>query len=205
MRVRCTLVCIFQSASCQALPMKKCAPNSVLVQNEQSIIWREGHEVCVRLSRRKNRPRGSGTMRRRCSCVGGVSTCAVHTLWERFFALLPDGTCPWAEVNANYARTRLRRLLHILGVLDADAYGTHGFRRGHAEAGHSPARVQPLRRQLCVLFAQDMRECGHPLAEILAAGQWKGASFIKYVKEAELEKEVAYQVAIQSDEEEWID
>ena len=51
-----------------------------------------------------------------------------------------------------------------------------------------------------------MRECGHPLAEILAAGQWRGPSFIKYVKEAQLEKEVAYQVAIQSDEEcEFID
>jgi len=51
-----------------------------------------------------------------------------------------------------------------------------------------------------------MRECGHSLAEILAAGQWRGSSFIKYVKEAELEKEVAYQVAIQSDEEcEFID
>ena len=55
------------------------------------------------------------------------------------------------------------------------------------------------------LLLQDMRLCGHPLAEILAAGQWKSASFIKYVKEAELEKEVAYQVAIESDEQEWID
>ena len=54
-------------------------------------------------------------------------------------------------------------------------------------------------------FAQDMRACGHALAEILAAGQWKSAAFIKYVKEAELEKEVAYQVAIESEEEEWID
>jgi hypothetical protein len=50
-----------------------------------------------------------------------------------------------------------------------------------------------------------MRACGHPLAEILAAGQWRGASFIRYVKESELEEEVAYQVAIQSDEEEMID
>ena len=54
-------------------------------------------------------------------------------------------------------------------------------------------------------FAQDMRACGHALAEILAAGQWKSAAFSKYVKEAELEKEVAYQVAIESEEEEWID
>ena len=56
------------------------------------------------------------------------------------------------------------------------------------------------------LLWQDMHECAHPLAEIFAASQWRGSSFIKYVKEAELEKEVAYQVAIQSDEEcEFID
>ena len=58
---------------------------------------------------------------------------------------------------------------------------------------------------LSLLLAQDMRICGHTLAEILAAGQWKSCKFMKYVKEAELEKEVAYQVAIHSDEEEWID
>lgn len=185
--------------------MKKCAPSSALAQGAQSIIWREDDEICVRLLRRKNRPRGSGTMRRRCSCAGGVSTCAVHTLWERFFALLPDGTRPWAGVNPCQARARLRRLLQVLGVADANAYGTHDFRRGHAEAGCWTMRVQTLWMHSCLLLAQDMRACGHPLAEILAAGQWKSSSFIKYVKEAELEKEVAYQVAIQSDEEEWID
>jgi hypothetical protein len=50
-----------------------------------------------------------------------------------------------------------------------------------------------------------MRACGHPLAEIPAAGQWRGVSFIRYVKEIGLEEEVAYQVAIQSDDEDMID
>ena len=190
---------------CQALPMKRCAPGSIAAQNAQSIIWREGDEVCVRLARRKNRPRGSGTMRRQCSCAGGVRTCAVHTLWERFFAHLPDGTCPWTAVSPNHARARLRQLLQTLGVPDAGAYGTHDLRRGHAEAGLKMCTCAACFCAVACSFAQDMRACGHALAEILAAGQWKSAAFIKYVKEAELEKEVAYQVAIESEEEEWID
>lgn len=126
----------FRFVLCQALPMKKCAPNSAHADRAQSIIWRDGDEICVRLLRRKNLPRGSGTMRRKCSCAAGVRTCcAVHTLWERFFALLPDGTCPWAAVSPSLAIARLRRLLQVLGVPDVNAYGTHGFRRGHAEVG----------------------------------------------------------------------
>ncbi len=58
---------------------------------------------------------------------------------------------------------------------------------------------------LSLLLAQDMRICGHTLAEIHAAGQWKGPKFVKDEKETRLGKEVAYQVAIHSDEEEWID
>ena len=133
---RCTCLLSFRFALCQALPMKKCADDSGQADGAQSTIWRDGDEICLRLLRRKNRPQGSGIMRRRCSCAAGVRTCcAVHTLWERFFALLPDGTCPWAAVSPSQAMTRLRRLLQVLGVPDVSDYGTHGFRRGHAEVG----------------------------------------------------------------------
>ena len=54
-----------------------------------------------------------------------------------------------------------------MDVPDAKLYGTHDFRRGHAE---------------------DLRQCGASLAEILLAGQWKSAAFLKYLDEAELEK-----------------
>ena len=142
------LACLlaFRFALCQALPMKKCAPNSAQADGAQSAIWRDGDEICVRLLRRKNRPQGSGVMRRRRSCVAGVRTCcAVHTLWERFFALLPDGTCPWAAVSPSQAIVRLRRLSEVLGIPDASAYGTHGFRRGHAEVGSWPCACNPCR------------------------------------------------------------
>ena len=59
-------------------------------------------------------------------------------------------------------------------------YRTHDFRRGHA---------------------QDLLESGATLAEILLAGQWRGSSFVKYLKEAELEREVAFLVSIESDDE----
>jgi hypothetical protein len=50
-----------------------------------------------------------------------------------------------------------------------------------------------------------MRRSGCTLAEILLAGQWKSVAFLKYLDEADLEKETAFAVAIESDEEEWVD
>ena len=49
--------------------------------------------------------------------------------------------------------------------------------------------------------AQDLLENGATLAEILQAGQWRSSSFVKYLKEAELEREVAFLVSIESDDE----
>ena len=94
----------------QALEMCKACPNSAGAAQEQTIIWRDGDDVCIRIARRKNRPKGSGTLRRRCTCKGGASTCAVHMLWDQYFAKLEEGTKPWhPQVDANKARTRLRQ------------------------------------------------------------------------------------------------
>ena len=54
----------------------------------------------------------------------------------------------------------LRALLAAAGVPHADQYRSHDLRRGHA---------------------QDLVELGATLAEILAAGEWRSASFTKYV------------------------
>ena len=77
--------------------------------------------------------------------------CPVHTLWDKYFALLPDGAKPWAKVSAGLARERLRQILAKLLVPDWANYGTHDFRRGHAEVGSfvalssvSCAVLQPL-------------------------------------------------------------
>ena len=122
------LVCVLMLR--QALPIRKCEPDSEIAKTSQSIIWREGDEICLRLLRRKNRQSGSrvfvcigcdalgfvcpgsgsGVMRRKCSCCGAArsATCAVHTLWERFIAPLTDGEVPWGNVSPTFARTRLR-------------------------------------------------------------------------------------------------
>ncbi len=110
------------------------SPCSARAAQEQTIIWRDGDEVCIRIARRKNRPNGSGTLRRKCTCSGGASSCAVHTLWDQYFAKLDDGAKPWAHITAGKARERLRQVLCRLQVPDADKYGTQDFRRGHAEA-----------------------------------------------------------------------
>ena len=133
---------------------------------------------------RKNMQGGSGTLCRSCSCSGSKQLCAVHTLWDTFFEDLPVGVQPWADVKPGLALKRLRKLLVALGIMNAQEYGTHSFRRGHAD---------------------DMRKCGCTLAEILRAGQWKSAAFLAYIDEADLGKDVALAVAIESEDEEWID
>ena len=120
-------------------------------------------------------------MKRKCSCQETVrsETCAVHSLWDRFVAPMADGEALFSNIAPNFARSRLRQLLAALGVANAGKYATHDFRRGHA---------------------QDLLESGVTLAQILVAGQWRSASFLKYLKEAELERDVAFAVSIESDD-----
>ena len=83
---------------------------------EQSVIWLEDDTLCLRLLRRKNRPQGSGIMRRKCCCQGNPHICPLHVVWDRFFSKLAPGTKPWSEVSAGHARASLRDLLAKLGV-----------------------------------------------------------------------------------------
>ena len=160
--------------------MCKAVPNSHRAAKEQSIIWKDGDEVCLRIARRKNRPNGSGTMRRKCTCKGGQMTCAIHMLWEQFFEKLDDGEKPWAHIAAGTARSRLRQILCRLDIKEAGKYGTQDFRRGHAEA---PLCFRALYIDLIPCRLQDMRTSGCTLAEILLAGQWKSIAFLKYLDE----------------------
>lgn len=151
----------------EALPACKGLPNDPAFAHKQTLIWREDGDICLRLLRRKNRAHGSGVLRRSCTCKGSTSMCAVHGLWDKFWANKPDGEQPWAFLGATAARRRLRELLQRLNVPNAQKYGTQDFRRGHAE---------------------DMRKHGCTLAEILRAGQWKSAAFMTYLDEACMDK-----------------
>ncbi len=180
-------VCLFFASAlgplslrCQALPTCKAHPDSPGASVVQSLIWREGDTLCFRMLRRKNRQKGSGVLKRVCSCKGGASMCPIHTLWDQYFALLPDGARPWEKISAEKARDRLRQILSRLQVPKWAEYGTHDFRRAHAEARSLAClHLACLRQHSC----QDMRRSGCTLVQILLAGQWKSASFLKYLNE----------------------
>ena len=152
--------------------------------SEHAVIWREGESVCLQLQRRKNLQASSGVLRRSCTCRGCAVTCPVHALWDRFLAKFEEGAHPWAHIAPGKARDVLRTTLSTLGVVDPSSYGTHDFRRGHAEVGASVL----LRSCMSCSLWQDMRRSGCTLAQILRAGQWRSASFMHYLNEVELEK-----------------
>ena len=152
----------------------------------QTAIWLDADALCIRIKRRKNRQQGSGVLRRKCSCQGDPKTCAIHVLWDKFLAELPLGTCPWACITPAVARDRLRHLLQKLGVPESATYGTHDFRRGHAEV----RLVGSLGLHAAHAYSyvlQDLRRAGCSLAAILQAGQWKSAAFMQYLDTHELE------------------
>ena len=103
----------------------------------QTAVWLEGDDVCTRLLVRKNRPNGSGIMRRSCTCGGSAGdsrlVCPLHMLWQKYFAKLPKGTRPWLHVSAGSALSSLRGALAAIAVPDSALYWTHDLRRGHAE------------------------------------------------------------------------
>ena len=164
--------------------MCRCSPDSSLAASQQTIVWRERDEICIRILKRKNRQQGSGTIRRKCSCQFSERLCPVHKLWDGFFAHLEEGVAPWGQLTPNYVRLRLRRILDVLKIPDSAKYGTHDFRRGHAE---------------------DLRLNGSTFAEILRAGQWKSAPFMSYLEDVGLERDVAYHAAICDEEKQFVD
>ena len=123
----------------EALPACRASPEQTQYSQEQTLVWREADTVCIRMKRRKNRRMGSGTLRRGCTCASAEADfckdmCPLHSLWERFFEKLPEGSHPWGAITPHMAMTRLRATLAELGVANPETYGTHDFRRGAAEA-----------------------------------------------------------------------
>ena len=51
------------------------------------------------------------------------------------------------------------------------------------------------------LRMQDMQQSGAPLAMIMAAGEWRSRAILKYLDLCELEKDIALEAAMHSDEE----
>ena len=118
----------------------------------------------LKLARRKNKQFGS-VLQRACWCARCTATCPVHALGA-WFADLPVGTRPFADISAASSLSTLRFLLGQLGVKDAALYRTHDLRRGHA---------------------LDLQQRGGTLREILQAGEWSSPAFLSYLDLTQLE------------------
>ena len=156
----------------EALPMsRRCV--GFAGREQQSVLYMEGSELCLRLARRKNLPQGS-TIRRSCWCHSHPDTCPVHVLWP-FFESLDDGKRPFKHISPANALTALRCVLASLGVKDAARYRTHDLRRGHA---------------------RDLVLNGSSLGEILRAGQRRSPAFLQYIDTEELERDAVIEAHI---------
>ena len=125
------------------------------------------------LARRKNRERRT-TIVRKCWCQRSRITCPVHALGA-WFNSQPTGDAPWARWCAASVRSALRSALRHAGIGDADAYGTHAFRRGHA---------------------QDIVEFGGRVTDILKAGDWQMPAWMKYLDVEKLERQAVAEAHI---------
>ena len=140
-------------------------------------LYTEGQELKLELQRRKNRVE-STTLIRRCWCSQSVvasyhapvacqrrlvyvsqETCPVHVVGNAI-AQCEAGSTLFQGITPGITVAKIREVLASLGVSQAEIFGTHDFRRGHAK---------------------DLQVSGAPLYEILAAGQWKSPAFLAYL------------------------
>ena len=206
----------------------------------KSAIWKEKDEVLVKLSSRKNCQAGSGVLRRGCCCAKSPKLCPVHALWCGYLADVPDGTMPWKHVSPAKVLGWIRSVLRILSVsVVCDTFlcvVSTGFGHGrspmrrrmvhiHSEGGW-PAYVRAANGIGDGWYLssgwQDLLEGGSSMAQILRAGQWKSAAFLRYLNMADVEKVLpgifppvhpgarmckgaVLEVACDSEDEEWID
>jgi len=90
----------------------------------------EGDQIVLYLKRRKNKPHGSRLVRT-CWCSKSPKTCP-YCMLAPVCKAAPAGEALFARVTAQSALHALREMLAMLQVKDAEQYGTHDFRRGHA-------------------------------------------------------------------------
>ena len=159
----------------EALPMVRGSDGLSDHGQNQSTIFMDGDELCLKLRKRKNKPWGS-LLRRGCWCASSPSAlCPVHVVWERFLVNLNVGVAPFALITAAQARTRLKSYLLALGVADASRFRCHDLRRGHAD---------------------DLRISGAPLAKLLLYGEWARPAYMRYVDDEALETSAVVQAHI---------
>ena len=128
-----------------------------------SLVWSD-NRLGLRLARRKNKERGS-TLWRSCWCKPDSPRCPVHYIVD-FVSRCPEQAPLFGRITAKGALGRLRCALRRCNVQEPNLYRTHDLRRGHC---------------------RDLQAARTPLHEILALGEWRSPSFLKYMNLEELE------------------
>ena len=82
-------------------------------------------------------------------------------------------------ISAARATRALRVFLKIAQVPDFDTYRLHDLRRGHA---------------------LDVQASGRPLAEVLAAGEWRSPAFLKYSNVHQLQEGQVFEAHLEESE-----
>ena len=149
----------------EALPIR--IGGSGCPDGEHAVIVATTDRLQLTLRSRKNRAERT-VLTRTCWCAQCELTCPVHVLGA-YFAPFGSGVRPFAGFTPASALAILRTLLTELGVADAHLYRTHDLRRGHA---------------------RDLQARGATLREILLAGDWRSAAFLKYLDIEQLEDDV---------------
>jgi hypothetical protein len=128
-----------------------------LPQGRHSSIYVDEGKLVVRLRCRKNRPQGS-ILVRECSCANGRDQrlCVVHCMsWSD---QIPGDRL--FTLTPSQTKQKLRRYSRMLGVRESGTLILKTFRASRATA----------------LALQ-----GRPMHQILEAGEWRSAAFLRYV------------------------
>ena len=89
----------------------------------------------------------------------------------------------------------------LLLVCTAAEFCDPRFQTG-ARKGITYIQLAPSHERVSMyLRLQDMQQSGAPLAMIMAAGEWRSRAILKYLDLCELEKDIALEAAMHSDEE----
>lgn len=143
----------------------ECLPiviGSGLYDEQAMLSWTDDSLTLV-LKRRKNTDQPT-TMVRTCWCSTCPITCPIHVAAAALKSF-KTGDRPFSSFSPAKALSELRAMLAIIGISNAARYRTHDIRRGHA---------------------RDMQANGRTLAEILLAGGWRSAAFLRYLDELAL-------------------
>ena len=124
----------------------------------------EGY-ACLKLRKRKHRPRGS-FMRRPCTCKGSTPRfCFPHRL-AKFLRGVRPGTSLW-KISSSQLLRRLKGLLLQQAAPKADLMGLKAFRAG---------------------MATEMVKKGAPLRFVAGLGEWRTRAMLTYIDEDVVDK-----------------